>query len=71
MNTLDKHTEDLLNKSNPFAITTAAHLKTKATKNDPQARYLWKWTITKALSDLFLSPETGISNPVQSMARQV
>jgi len=41
--------DDLLDRSNPFAIITAAHLKTKATKNDPQARYLWKWTITKAL----------------------
>ena len=41
--------DDLLDKSNPFAIITAAHLKTKATKNNPQARYSWKWTITKAL----------------------
>ena len=41
--------DDLLNGTNPFAIITAAHLKTKATKNDPQARYSWKWTITTAL----------------------
>ncbi|OQY12192.1 MAG: hypothetical protein B6I31_03575, partial [Desulfobacteraceae bacterium 4572_19] len=36
-------------QTNPFAIITAAHLKTKATKGDPQTRYLWKLTITKAL----------------------
>jgi hypothetical protein len=41
--------DDLLNGTNPFAIITVAHLKTKASKNDPQARYSWKWTITTAL----------------------
>ena len=41
--------DDLLNGTNPFAIITAAHLKTKASKNDPQARYSWKWTITTAI----------------------
>ncbi len=41
--------DDLLQQTNPFAIITAAHLKTKATKGDPQTRYLWKLTITKAL----------------------
>jgi hypothetical protein len=40
---------DLLNHTNPFAIITAAHLKTKATKDNPQERYTWKWTITRAL----------------------
>ncbi len=38
-----------MSQTNPFAIITTAHLKTKATKNDPQARYSWKWTITTAL----------------------
>ncbi len=33
----------------PFAIITAAHLMTKATKDDPKARYSWRWTITTAL----------------------
>jgi hypothetical protein len=41
--------DSLLNQTNPFAIITAAHLKTKATKNNPQERYTWKWTITRAL----------------------
>jgi hypothetical protein len=41
--------DDLLNHKNPFAIITAAHLKTKATKDNPQERYTWKWTITRAL----------------------
>ncbi|MCA1787123.1 MAG: hypothetical protein LC657_14215 [Desulfobacteraceae bacterium] len=41
--------DDLLDHTNPFAIITAAHLKTKATKDNPQERYTWKWTITKAL----------------------
>jgi hypothetical protein len=41
--------DDLLNHTNPFAIITAAHLKTKATKDNPQERYTWKWTITRAL----------------------
>ncbi|MBL0717148.1 MAG: hypothetical protein JJV89_03765 [Desulfosarcina sp.] len=41
--------DNLLNQSNPFAIITAAHLKTKDTKDDPQKRYSWKWTITTAL----------------------
>ena len=41
--------DDLLNGTNPFAIITAAYLKTKASKNDPQARYSWKWAITTAL----------------------
>jgi hypothetical protein len=39
----------LLDQTNPFAIITAAHLKTKATKDNPQERYTWKWTITRAL----------------------
>jgi hypothetical protein len=41
--------DELLDQTNPFAIITAAHLKTKATKNNPQERYTWKWTITRAL----------------------
>jgi hypothetical protein len=41
--------DDLLDHTNPFAIITAAHLKTKATKDNPQERYTWKWAITRAL----------------------
>jgi hypothetical protein len=41
--------DDLLDQTNPFAIITAAHLKTKATKDNPEERYTWKWTITRAL----------------------
>jgi hypothetical protein len=39
----------LLDSTNPFAIITAAHLKTKATRNNPTERYEWKWTIMLAL----------------------
>ena len=53
--------EGLLNGTNPFAIITAAHLKTKATKNDPQARYSWKWTITTALYEKGFSPKDILS----------
>ncbi|MGD9826208.1 hypothetical protein [Desulfobacter sp.] len=30
--------DNLLDQTNPFAIITAAHLKTKATKDNPQER---------------------------------
>ncbi|MEA2059126.1 MAG: hypothetical protein U9P10_01085 [Thermodesulfobacteriota bacterium] len=41
--------KSLLKQTNPFAIITAAHLKTKATKGNHQLRYSWRWTITTAL----------------------
>ncbi|WP_045217340.1 hypothetical protein [Desulfonatronovibrio magnus] len=41
--------DELLKQSNPFAIITAAHLKTKTTKNNPEERYSWKWSIVMAL----------------------
>ena len=41
--------ERLLNQKNPFALITIAHLMTKATKNNFEARYSWKWRITTAL----------------------
>jgi hypothetical protein len=53
--------DDLLDQTNPFAIITAAHLKTKATKNNPQERYTWKWTITKALYEKGFSSEDILS----------
>jgi len=53
--------DDLLNGTNPFAIITAAHLKTKSTKNDPQARYSWKWTITTALYEKGFSAKDILS----------
>ena len=34
---------------NPFAIVTAAHLRTRQTKHDPEQRYQAKWTLTKLL----------------------
>jgi hypothetical protein len=34
---------------NPFAIVTMAHLKTKATRNDLQARKEWKFRLTRCL----------------------
>ncbi len=49
--------DSLLNSTNPFAIITAAHLKTKITKDNPQERYSWKWTITMALYQRGFSPK--------------
>ena len=34
---------------NPFAIVTAAHLRTRQTKHDPEQRYQAKWALTKLL----------------------
>jgi hypothetical protein len=51
----------LLEKTNPFAIITAAHLKTKATKDNPQERYTWKWTITRALYEKGFSTKDILS----------
>lgn len=34
---------------NPFALVTLAHLQTKATRQDPQARYEAKWSLIKTL----------------------
>jgi len=53
--------DSLLDHSNPFAIITAAHLKTKATKNNPQERYTWKWTITRALYEKGFSTKDILS----------
>jgi hypothetical protein len=36
-------------EANPFAIVTAAHLRTRQTKHDPEQRYHAKWTLTKLL----------------------
>lgn len=42
--------EDRLSDSqNPFAIVTQAHLATRATRTDPQARYAAKWALVKTL----------------------
>ncbi|MEA2061949.1 MAG: hypothetical protein U9P10_15920 [Thermodesulfobacteriota bacterium] len=49
LNDYNESIEDLLRETNPFAIITAAHLKTKATKGDTQTRYSWRWKITTAL----------------------
>lgn len=34
---------------NPFALITSAHLATRATRDDPAARYQAKWAVVKAL----------------------
>ncbi len=39
----------LLSQSNPFAMITAAHLMTQASKHDPQKRYVGKWKLTRML----------------------
>jgi flagellar biosynthesis/type III secretory pathway protein FliH len=49
LNDYNKNIDGLLRETNPFAIITAAHLKTKATKGDTQTRYSWRWKITTAL----------------------
>ncbi len=53
--------DDLLEQTNPFAIITAAHLKTKATKDNPQERYTWKWCITRALYEKGFSTKNILS----------
>lgn len=34
---------------NPFAVVILAHLQAQATRNDPQARYAWKWRLIRGL----------------------
>lgn len=41
--------ESLENDSNPFALVTLAHLQTRATRTDPQARYAAKWKLVQLL----------------------
>jgi hypothetical protein len=41
--------EELLENPNPFALVTAAHLLTKKTRKDVQARYAAKWQLAKLL----------------------
>ncbi|MBK7002357.1 MAG: DUF4351 domain-containing protein [Rhodoferax sp.] len=41
--------EELEHDANPFAIVTAAHLRTRQTKNDPQGRYQAKRTLVRLL----------------------
>jgi hypothetical protein len=36
---------------NPFAVVVLAHLKAQETARDPQARYQWKWQLTRGLYD--------------------
>jgi CII-binding regulator of phage lambda lysogenization HflD len=40
---------NLEHNENPFAIVTMAHLKTKATHNDPESRKAWKFRLTTML----------------------
>lgn len=39
----------LTNDPNPFALVTLAHLQTRATRKDPQARFDAKWKLVKLL----------------------
>lgn len=41
--------ENLETNNNPFAIVVMAHLKTKATRNQPQERLQWKLTLIRSL----------------------
>ena len=41
--------ESLENDPNPFALVTLAHLQTRATRSDPQARYAAKWRLVQLL----------------------
>jgi hypothetical protein len=41
--------EALENDPNPFALVTLAHLQTRATRTDPQARYAAKWKLIQLL----------------------
>jgi hypothetical protein len=40
---------ELESSANPFAIVVMAHLKTKATRKDPEARKEWKFRLTRRL----------------------
>ncbi|HEY9653723.1 MAG TPA: hypothetical protein V6C95_23880 [Coleofasciculaceae cyanobacterium] len=42
---------------NPFAALTMAHLKTKATRNEPQERKQWKWSLVRRLFEQGYSRE--------------
>ena len=46
---MGKDMDALLAQANPFAMITAAHLMTQASKHDPQIRYAWKWKLTRML----------------------
>jgi hypothetical protein len=41
--------EALESDPNPFALVTLAHLQTRATRTDPQARYAAKWKLVQLL----------------------
>ena len=41
--------DDLLARTNPFALVTAAHLLTRATRDDMKARYAAKWKVVRLL----------------------
>ena len=41
--------ESLENDPNPFALVTLAHLQTRATRTDPQARFAAKWKLVQLL----------------------
>jgi hypothetical protein len=45
----DARWEDLDSSWNPFAVMVMAHLKTCATRKDPEARLQWKLRLTKGL----------------------
>jgi len=45
------HWQDLEESSNPFAVMVMAHLKTKATRGNPQQREQWKWNLVRGLYD--------------------
>ena len=54
---LGKDMDALLDQANPFAMITAAHLMTQASKHDPQKRYIWKWRLTRMLYERHFSRE--------------
>ena len=54
---LTRDMDALLNQANPFAMITAAHLMTQASKHDPQKRYVWKWKLTRMLYEKHFSRE--------------
>ncbi|MFB8791168.1 MAG: transposase [Potamolinea sp.] len=47
----NSHWQDLEESSNPFAVMIMAHLKTKATRGNPQQREQWKWNLVRGLYD--------------------
>jgi hypothetical protein len=53
----DSRWQELESSRNPFAVMVMAHLKTRATRKDPEARLRWKLSLVKGLYEKGYSRE--------------